>query len=190
MELLEQRILNEGKVLSSDILKVDMFLNHQIDISLLNEIGKEFYRLFGACGINKIVTIEASGIGIACVAAQYFSVPVVFAKKGKHSNIGENVYESEVYSFTKNETYKVRISKEYLSPNDRVLVIDDFLANGKALMGLKDILDQAGALLCGVGIVIEKGFQDGGQKIRESGINLQSLAIIDSMDGGTVQFRH
>ena len=138
------------------ILKVDMFLNHQIDVTLLNEIGKEFHRLFQSAPINKILTIEASGIGIACIAAQYFSVPVVFAKKGAHRNVGENLYTSEVFSFTKNKAYLIGVSKDYLGPDDHVLVIDDFLANGRALIGLKDILDQAGSTLEGIGIVIEK----------------------------------
>lgn len=156
MKLLEERILRDGKVLGDDILKVDMFLNHQIDVTLLNEIGKEFHRLFQSAPINKILTIEASGIGIACIAAQYFSVPVVFAKKGAHRNVGENLYTSEVFSFTKNKAYLIGVSKDYLGPDDHVLVIDDFLANGRALIGLKDILDQAGSTLEGIGIVIEK----------------------------------
>ena len=174
MKLLEERILRDGKVLGDDILKVDMFLNHQIDVTLLNEIGKEFHRLFQSAPINKILTIEASGIGIACIAAQYFSVPVVFAKKGAH--------------FTKNKAYLIGVSKDYLGPDDHVLVIDDFLANGRALIGLKDILDQAGSTLEGIGIVIEKGFQPGGALIRGMGIHLESLAIVESMKNGTVVF--
>ena len=176
MKLLEERILRDGKILSDDILKVDMFLNHQIDVGLLNEIGKEFYRLFQSAHINKILTIEASGIGIACIAAQYFSVPVVFAKKGAHRNVGGNLYTSEVFSFTKNKSYLIGVSKDYLGPEDHVLVIDDFLANGRALIGLKDILDQAGAKLEGIGIVIEKGFQPGGKLIRGMGIHLESVS--------------
>jgi len=186
MKLLEERILRDGKVLGDDILKVDMFLNHQIDVTLLNEIGKEFHRLFQSAPINKILTIEASGIGIACIAAQYFSVPVVFAKKGAH--VGENLYTSEVFSFTKNKAYLIGVSKDYLGPDDHVLVIDDFLANGRALIGLKDILDQAGSTLEGIGIVIEKGFQPGGALIRGMGIHLESLAIVESMKNGTVVF--
>lgn len=188
MKLLEERILRDGKVLSDDILKVDMFLNHQIDVGLLNEIGKEFYRLFQSAHINKILTIEASGIGIACIAAQYFSVPVVFAKKGAHRNVGSNLYTSEVFSFTKNKSYLIGVSKDYLGPEDHVLIIDDFLANGRALIGLKDILDQAGAKLEGIGIVIEKGFQPGGKLIRSMGIHLESLAIVESMQNGAVTF--
>ena len=188
MKLLEERILRDGKVLGDDILKVDMFLNHQIDVTLLNEIGKEFHRLFQSAPINKILTIEASGIGIACIAAQYFSVPVVFAKKGAHRNVGENLYTSEVFSFTKNKAYLIGVSKDYLGPDDHVLVIDDFLANGRALIGLNDILDQAGSTLEGIGIVIEKGFQPGGALIRGMGIHLESLAIVESMKNGTVVF--
>lgn len=188
MKLLEERILRDGKVPSDDILKVDMFLNHQIDVGLLNEIGKEFYRLFQSAHINKILTIEASGIGIACIAAQYFSVPVVFAKKGAHRNVGGNLYTSEVFSFTKNKSYLIGVSKDYLGPEDHVLIIDDFLANGRALIGLKDILDQAGAKLEGIGIVIEKGFQPGGKLIRSMGIHLESLAIVESMQNGAVTF--
>ena len=188
MKLLEERILRDGKVLGDDILKVDMFLNHQIDVTLLNEIGKEFHRLFQSAPINKILTIEASGIGIACIAAQYFSVPVVFAKKGAHRNVGENLYTSEVFSFTKNKAYLIGVSKDYLGPDDHVLVIDDFLANGRALIGLKDIHDQAGSTLEGIGIVIEKGFQPGGALIRGMGIHLESLAIVESMKNGTVVF--
>ena len=188
MKLLEERILRDGKVLGDDILKVDMFLNHQIDVTLLNEIGKDFLRFFQSAPINHMLTIEASGIGIACIAAQYFSVPVVFAKKGAHRNVGENLYTSEVFSFTKNKAYLIGVSKDYLGPDDHVLVIDDFLANGRALIGLKDILDQAGSTLEGIGIVIEKGFQPGGALIRGMGIHLESLAIVESMKNGTVVF--
>lgn len=189
MKLLEERILKDGLVIGDDILKVDMFLNHQIDVNLLNEIGKEFYRLFKDCNITKIVTIEASGIGIACVAAQYFNVPVVFAKKGAHRNVGNDIYTSEVFSFTKGVSYQIGISKNYINPKDRILVIDDFLANGKALLGLQDIINQAGATLCGFGIVIEKGFQPGGKMIREKGLRLESLAIVDRMENGNIVFR-
>ena len=188
MKLLEERILRDGKVLGDDILKVDMFLNHQIDVTLLNEIGKEFHRLFQSAPINKILTIEASGIGIACIAAQYFSVPVVFAIKGAHRNVGENLYTSEVFSFTKNKAYLIGVAREFLGEGDKVLIIDDFLANGRALIGLKDILDQAGSTLEGIGIVIEKGFQPGGALIRGMGIHLESLAIVESMKNGTVVF--
>ena len=188
MRELVEAIRARGVGVGTDIVKVDMFLNHQIDVGLLNEIGKEFRRRFQSAPINKILTIEASGIGIACIAAQYFSVPVVFAKKGAHRNVGGNLYTSEVFSFTKNKSYMIGVSKDFLGPEDHVLVIDDFLANGRALIGLKEILDQAGASLEGVGIVIEKGFQPGGQLIRSRGIRLESLAIVASMQDGKIQF--
>lgn len=187
MELLKQRILKDGQVIGQDILKVDSFLNHQIDVKLFNEIGKEFKKLFDNGKITKILTIEASGIGIACITAQYFDVPVVFAKKSESKNLDVNTYESEVYSFTKAKSYKIRVSKKYLSSSDRVLIIDDFLANGKAVLGLKDIIEQSGASLAGVGIVIEKGFQDGGRTLREMGLNIKSLAIVQSMDSGVIK---
>ena len=188
MELLEQRILADGKVIGNDCLKVDMFLNHQIDVDLLNEIGKEFHRLFAENNITKIVTIEASGIGIACIAAQYFSVPVVFAKKGANKNIGSNLYTADVFSFTKGTTTTIAISKDYLSENDRVLIIDDFMANGKAAHGLINIINQAGAKVEGIGIVIEKGFQPGGDALRSLGYRVESLAIIKSMEDGKIVF--
>lgn len=156
MKLLEERIIADGKVIGDDILKVDMFLNHQIDVHLLQEIGKEFKRRFDGCNINKILTIEASGIGIACITAQYFSVPVVFAKKGAHKNVGSNVYSSVVHSFTKGTDSNVTVSKDYINKGDKILIIDDFLANGAAVSGLIDIINQAGAELEGVGIAIEK----------------------------------
>ena len=188
MKLLEERILRDGKVLGDDILKVDMFLNHQIDVTLLNEIGKEFHRLFQSAPINKILTIEASGIGIACIAAQYFSVPVVFAKKGRTAMWEKTSIPARFSPSQKNKAYLIGVSKDYLGPDDHVLVIDDFLANGRALIGLKDILDQAGSTLEGIGIVIEKGFQPGGALIRGMGIHLESLAIVESMKNGTVVF--
>ncbi len=188
MELLKQRILADGKVIGNDCLKVDMFLNHQIDVGLLNEIGREFHRLFAENNITKIVTIEASGIGIACVAAQYFSVPVVFAKKGANKNIGNNLYTADVYSFTKGTTTTIAISKDYLNENDRVLIIDDFMANGKAAHGLINIINQAGAAVEGIGIVIEKGFQSGGDALRSLGYRVESLAIIKSMENGEIVF--
>ncbi|MDD7194836.1 MAG: xanthine phosphoribosyltransferase [Clostridiaceae bacterium] len=188
MELLKQRILEQGKVIGNDVIKVDMFLNHQIDVELLCEIGKEFHRLFAASNINKIVTVEASGIGIACIAAQYFSVPVVFAKKGANRNVGDNIYKADVYSFTKGVNTTIGISKDYLNENDRVLIIDDFMANGKAVHGLINILNQAGAKLEGVGIVIEKGFQPGGDALRSLGYRVESLAVIKSIDNGKIVF--
>ncbi len=189
MKLLEEKILSCGSVLPGNILKVDSFLNHQLDVALLNELGKEFHRLFSSYNITKILTVEASGIAIACFAAQYFDVPVVFAKKGHHKNIGTDCYTAEVFSFTKGTSYTVAVSRKYLSADDRILVIDDFLANGQAALGLKKIVEDAGAELCGVGIAIEKGFQDGGKKLRESGVNVKSLAIVDSMTDDSISFR-
>ena len=188
MDLLKQRILEHGKAIGSDIVKVDMFLNHQIDVDLLCEIGKEFRKIFDTSDINKIVTIEASGIGIACIAAQYFSVPVVFAKKGANRNVGDNIYKADVYSFTKGVTTTIGISKDYISPDDRILIIDDFMANGKAVHGLINIINQAGATVEGIGIVIEKGFQPGGDALRSLGYRVESLAIIKAIDDGKVIF--
>ena len=188
MELLKQRIIKDGKVKEGNVLKVDSFLNHQMDIKLFQEIGKEFKRRFEDADITKILTIEASGIGIACIAAQYFDVPVVFAKKSKTKNIAGDVYTSRVESFTHGRVYDVMVSKDFLLPEDRVLIIDDFLANGCALIGLEEIIKKAGATVAGAGIVIEKGFQRGGELIRSSGIRLESLAIIKSMDGGKIEF--
>lgn len=192
MELLKERILKEGKVYPGNILKVDSFLNHQMDMRLISEIGKEFYRLFKDCDVTKILTIEASGIGIGCMAAQSFDVPLVFAKKSKSNNIASDVYSAPVASYTHGTTYDVIVSKEFLHPEDRILIIDDFLARGQAIIGLSDIVKQAGATLVGAGIVIEKGFQDGGKQIRDMGIHLESLAIVESMDAetGTVTFRN
>jgi len=188
MKLLQDRILAEGRVEEGGILKVDSFLNHQIDVDLYNKIGYEFYKKFKDRGITKILTIEASGIGIACITAQYFKVPVVFAKKTESKNLDKETYESEVYSFTKDRNYKIRVSKRYINNQDKILIIDDFLANGKAVMGLSDIINQADAKLIGVGIVIEKGFQDGGKLLRNKGLDVYSLAVIKSMDNGTVEF--
>ena len=188
MELLKQRIMEQGKAIGADIVKVDMFLNHQIDVDLLCEIGKEFRRIFDSEKINKIVTIEASGIGIACIAAQYFSVPVVFAKKGANRNVGDNIYKADVFSFTKGTTTTIGISKDYISPDDHILIIDDFMANGKAVHGLINIINQAGATVEGIGIVIEKGFQPGGDALRSLGYNVQSLASIKAIDDGKVIF--
>jgi xanthine phosphoribosyltransferase len=190
MQLLEERIRRDGKVRAGNVLKVDSFLNHQMDIELFNEIGREFYRLFGDSGVTKILTIEASGIGIACVTAQYFHVPVVFAKKNQTKNIDGGVYTTQVESFTHGRVYDIRVAKEFLRPGDRVLLIDDFLANGKALMGLSQLVKDAGAALVGAGVVIEKGFQKGGDRLREQGIRVESLAIVDAMDEeGTITFR-
>lgn len=189
MELLKKTIIEKGRIKGDDILKVDNFLNHQIDVNLLNEIGKEFKNLFADKKVTKILTIEASGIAIACIAAQYFNVPVVFAKKTESKNLDNETYESDVYSFTKGKTYKIKVSKKYLTRSDNVLIIDDFLANGHAALGLTDIIEQAGASLSGIGIVIEKGFQEGGNLLKNKGINLKSLAIIESLKNGEITFK-
>ena len=190
MELLKQLILERGVVKSGGVLRVDSFLNHQIDINLYREIGKEFYRLFSADNVTKIVTIEASGIGIACITAQFFNVPVVFAKKNKTSNVTDNNYVGHVYSFTHQCNNDIIINKSYLNESDRILIIDDFLAVGNAIEGLIDIVTQAKATLVGAGTVIEKGFQGGGDKLRRAGIKVESLAIVDAMDeDGTISFR-
>ena len=191
MQLLKERILKDGTVKPGNILKVDSFLNHQMDINLFQEIGKEFKRRFADMEVNKILTIEASGIGIACVVAQSFGVPVVFAKKTKTKNIAGDVYTSQVESFTHGRVYDIIVSKEFLGKGDKVLLIDDFLANGKALEGLAQLVEDSGAELMGAGIVIEKGFQVGGEIIRSRGIRLESLAIVESMDEetGTIVFR-
>lgn len=191
MKLLKDRIIADGNVKSGNVLKVDNFLNHQMDIELFNEIGREFKRLFAEHSINKILTIEASGIGIACITAQYFNVPVVFAKKAQSINIDGAVFSTKIESFTHKKTYDVIVSKKFISPEDRILIIDDFLANGCALAGLIDIVRSAGATVEGIGIVIEKGFQNGGEMIRSMGVRLESLAIVDSMDpvDGTIEFR-
>lgn len=192
LKLLEDRIVKDGIVKPGNVLKVDSFLNHQMDISLFNDMGKEFKRLFNDTPINKILTIEASGIGIACVAAQYFdNVSVVFAKKSQTVNIDGEVYSTKIESFTHKRVYDVIISKKYLSSKDHVLIIDDFLANGCALNGLLDIAQKAGATVEGVGIAVEKGFQRGGELIRQKGIRVESLAIIESMDAdsGNIVFK-
>ena len=192
LKLLEDRIVKDGIVKPGNVLKVDSFLNHQMDISLFNDMGKEFKRLFNDTPINKILTIEASGIGIACVAAQYFdNVPVVFAKKSQTVNIDGEVYSTKIESSTHKRVYDVILSKKYLSSKDHVLIIDDFLANGCALNGLLDIAQKAGATVEGVGIAVEKGFQRGGELIRQKGIRVESLAIIESMDAdsGNIVFK-
>jgi len=188
VQALKERILRDGVVKPGNVLKVDSFLNHQMDVMLFDEMGAEFYRRFAQENITKILTVEASGIGIACMAARHFGVPVVFAKKTQTSNLDPEVYEAPVHSFTHNKDYKVRVSKKYLSAEDRVLLIDDFLANGEALRGLSSIVEQAGATLCGAGIAVEKGFQDGGKQLRESGMRVESLAIIESMDDNKIVF--
>ena len=179
MELLEERIRRDGKIRGGDVLKVDSFLNHQMDVSLFAEIGKEFRRLFGDCGVTKILTIEASGIGIACVTAQFFGCPVIFA------NIAGDVYTSKVESFTHGKVYDIIVAREFLRPEDRVLLIDDFLANGSALQGLIKLVEDAGATLVGAGICVEKAFQPGGDRIRSMGVRVESLARIKSMSEET-----
>ncbi len=181
MQLLKDRIRRDGKIRSGNVLKVDSFLNHQMDIELFEEIGKEFQKRFADQTITKILTIEASGIGIACIAARYFRVPVVFAKKNQTKNIAGDVYTGKVESFTHGRIYDIIVAKEFLHAKDRVLIIDDFLANGAALLGLSKLVKDANATLIGAGIVIEKGFQEGGRLIRESGVRVESLAIIESM---------
>ena len=190
MELLEEKILKDGVIKSGNVLKVDSFLNHQIDVPFIAELGKEFKRQFADCPINKILTIEASGIGIASIAAMFFEVPVVFAKKSSGSNMDKDVYFTQIYSYTHSKFNDVVVSKKYLNKNDHVLIIDDFLANGCALEGLMDIVRQAGGTVEGIGVAIEKGFQGGGDKLRQMGVNLHSLAIIDKMDAATrtIQF--
>lgn len=190
VQLLEDRILRDGKVKDGNILKVDSFLNHQMDVKLFGEMAKAFYSLFQADGVNKILTIEASGIGIACITAQAFDCPVIFAKKSKTRNIAGEVYTAKVASFTHSGEYDVIVAKEFLGPGDRVLLIDDFLANGAALMGLAEIVRQAGATLVGAGIAIEKAFQPGGKLLRERGMRVESLARIQSMSAEGVVFIH
>ena len=191
MNFLEERILKDGMVKEGNVLKVDSFLNHQMDIELFNEMGKEFKRRFAEKKINKILTIEASGIGIACVVAQYFGVPVVFAKKAKSINLEGEMYVAEVESFTHKTKNQVIVAQKFLNKEDRVLIIDDFLANGCALQGLIQIVQASGATVAGIGIAVEKGFQAGGRMIRNLGFQLESLAIVDEMDWqtGTIKFR-
>ena len=190
MKALEEKILRDGKICPGNVLKVGNFLNHQIDADFLMEIGEEISALFKGVGINKIVTIEASGIAIAVAAAAKMHVPVVFAKKHKTSNISNDVYSSMVYSYTHKTEYPVVISKEFLSKNDKVLIVDDFLAHGNAINGLIDIATQAGAEVLGISAAIEKGFQGGGDKLREQGLRVESLAIVDSMTDDSITFRN
>ncbi len=191
MLLLEERIRKDGRVKTGNVLKVDSFLNHQIDVKLLNRMGEEWHRLFKDERIDKVLTIEASGIAIAVIAAQYFGAPVLFAKKAQSINIDGDVYSTKVQSYTHNRIYDVILSKKFLHEGENVLIIDDFLANGCALEGLIDLVDQAKANLIGVGIAIEKGFQKGGRELREKGIRIESLAIVESMDAttGEIKFR-
>lgn len=188
MKELVERIQKEGVVLDGNILKVDGFLNHQIDVHLLKNIGKEFYRLFQNEGITKILTIEASGIAIASFTADAFEVPILFAKKSKSTNLGDDVYTSKVYSYTHNREYTITVSKKYIQPSDTFLIVDDFMANGLAVEGLIDIVKQAGAKVAGVGICIEKSYQEGGKKIRDLGLRVESLAKIQSLADGKITF--
>lgn len=190
MDLLKKRIIADGDVFGRDIVKVDSFVNHQIDVAFLNEIGKEFRRRFQGQQVTKLLTIEASGIAIAAIAAQYFDyIPVVFAKKTESRNLDEDKYHSEVYSFTKRKSYPILVSKKYINPGDKILILDDFLANGKAVLALADIVKQAGAHLVGAGIIIEKGFQNGSKLLRDEGIRVESLAVIESISGGIIKYQ-
>ncbi|WP_027218021.1 xanthine phosphoribosyltransferase [Butyrivibrio fibrisolvens] len=182
MNFLEERIARDGQVRAGSILKVDSFLNHQLDVDLLDKIGQAFYDKYKDKGINKVLTVEASGIAIACMTARYFGVPVVFAKKAKSRNLDGDLYTSVVHSFTYDKDYNVTLAKKFLSSSDKVLLVDDFLAVGKAMNGLIDICNQAGAKVEGIGIAIEKGFQDGGKRLRGEGYDVTSLAIVDAMD--------
>ena len=189
MKELEERIRKDGIVREGNVLKVDSFINHQMDIDLFERMAQEWKRLFADCPINKILTIEASGIAIACMTARHFNVPVVFAKKAKSKNIDGEVYTSTVHSYTYGRDYDITLSKKFLSPSDKVLILDDFLANGKAMKGLLDVCAQAGATVGGIGICIEKGFQPGGAELRAAGYKLASLAIVDTMTDDQLTFR-
>lgn len=190
MKLLEDRILKDGQVFPGNILKVDSFLNHQLDVELIGEMGKEIRRIFDGCGVNKIFTIEASGIGIACITAQYFSCPVLFAKKTKTKNIAATVYKTKVKSFTHGTEYDVIVSKDFIGKGDKVLIIDDFLAEGNALLGLIDLCKQAGAEVVGCAIAVEKGFQDGRKRVEAEGVRVESLAIVESMSDDAVVLKN
>ena len=189
MVLMEERIRRDGVVKEGGILKVDSFLNHQMDPVLYRAMGEEFHRLFAGEGVNKILTIEASGIGIACVTAQVFGCPALFAKKSKTKNLDGEVFTAQVESFTHGGSYTIMVSKKFLGPGDRVLILDDFLAKGNALAGLVSIVEQSGASLAGCGIAIEKGFQEGGRRLRDRGVRVESLAVIERMDNGEIVFR-
>lgn len=188
MRLLKEKILAEGRVLSDEVLKVDTFLNHQIDPPLMQEVGKEFAKRFKDAGITKVLSIESSGIAPAMMAGLVLGVPAIFARKRKSLTLIDHLYTASVYSFTKNETNDISVSKDFVTKEDTILLIDDFLANGQAALGLIDIVEQAGAKLAGIGIVIEKGFQNGGALIRSKGIKVESLAIVSSLENGKVQF--
>lgn len=189
LDKLKTKIIEEGRVLGSSVLKVDSFLNHQLDVAFLNEIGKEFKEVFKDKEITKILTAEVSGIAIAAIAGLHFQVPVVFAKKTQSLNLDKDTYEGEVYSYTKEQHFKIRVSRRYLDKEDKVLILDDFLANGEALKGLREIVEAAGATLQGAGVVIEKGFQKGGDQLRAEGMDIRALATISSMEEGNITFR-
>lgn len=188
MKILEQKILKDGKILGGDILKVDNFLNHQMDVALFNELGRDIYTHYQGCGVNKILTIEASGIGLACITAQFFNCNVLFAKKRKSLNISDDVYSTKVYSFTKKTEYDVVVSKEYLGKDDKVLIIDDFLANGNACLGLIDLVRKAGGEVVGVSCAVEKTYQGGYDKIAALGYDVYSLARVEEMKDGHIKF--
>ena len=189
MKLLEEKIRKEGRVYPGDILKVDGFLNHQMDVDFLCELGKEFHRLFADCGVNKILTIEASGIGIACLTAQFFHCPILFAKKTKSRNISSDLWVSTVHSYTHGTDHEVVVARQYLGKNDKVLIIDDFLANGSAITALVELCNEAGAEIVGAAVAIEKAYQPGGLKLREGGLRLEALARIAKMgDDGSIDF--
>lgn len=189
MKLLEEKIVQFGEIAGGNVLKVDSFLNHQLDIQLFYEMGKEFKRLFGNEKITKILTIETSGIAIASLAALHFGVPVLFAKKNAGSNMSHDVYETKVFSYTKNKEYNIKVCKKYLTKEDNVLIIDDFLASGSAVLGLLNIVEEAGASAAGVGIAIEKSFEHGRKAIEDRGVRVESLAIIESMDSSGIKFK-
>ena len=189
VKLLEERIARDGQVIGSDILKVDMFLNHQIDPLLIDELGKEFYRYFKESGATKILTVESSGIAIAVMTAKYFEIPVIFAKKATHRNVGSETYTAKCYSYTHGTEYTLNLSKKYLLDIDKILIIDDFLADGNACNAMIELINSAGAELVGIGIAVEKGFQSGGAALRAKGIDLRSLAIVDSMSENGISFR-
>lgn len=191
MELLEQRIRKDGKIYAGDVLKVDSFLNHQMDVDFLSVLGKEIYRLFADCDVNKILTMEASGIGIACMTAQFFHCPVVYAKKGRSSNMAADVWRSQVHSYTHGSDHDVVVSRQYLGKNDRVLIVDDFLARGSAAMALLNICRQAGATVVGFGVCVEKAYQGGERMLRDAGVRVEALAKIKRMgEDGSIEFVH
>lgn len=189
MELLKQRILTEGMVVEGNILRVDSFINHQVDVLFMKQLAQAFRDHFAECQVTKILTIEASGIPIATLTALEFGVPLVFAKKTESRNLDENVYQASVVSYTRQRPYQIKVAQKFLSSKDRILIIDDFLAMGSAVTGLCRIVEEAGATLCGVGIVIEKGFQPGGNKLREAGIDVYSLAVVDELKEGLIKLR-